>query len=158
MKGGFRRGVSPLIATILLLLLAMVGAALMWENVASIWSVSEAPLQEGSEEMINCSLASLVVYKDEEHCTYYPSTGQTKIIIENSGETDLNTFNIISSWKDGSSDLNKVGLDLEEHETGIGWSSAKVPAEMPIVISVESVECSQAKTSIKPAKHCKIGD
>jgi len=149
----FQGGISPLIATILLLLIVVVSAALLWTQIFSLWADAQQPINKISDEQVRCNKAAFRVMKDEEHCTFYAATGQTKIIIENFGETDLNTFKIISVWESGS-DLNNVTVNLKGYQSGIAWAKANAAKEKPIIIEINSGDCPSIKFSVKPALDC----
>ena len=151
-----QRGVSPLIATIFLLLLVSALGIIFWSWAHGFWNEQQQPIDIISQQTADCSNASFTVSPDEKHCFYYSASGQAKVIIENNGDTDLNTFRITSLWGDGTSDLNTVKLDLAEYQTGVGWTKARSPAEMPANIRIDSVECPSLYVIIKTGKECKV--
>ncbi len=154
--GGLQRGVSPLIATILLLLLVSTLGVIFASWARGFWNRQQQPIDTISQETVECSSASFMVRPDEKHCFYYSASGQAKVIVENSGDTDLNTFRVTSLWADGTSDLNTVTLDLEEHQTGVAWTKAKASKEMPVKIRIDSVDCPALYTIIKTGRECKV--
>ena len=157
-----QKGVNPLVATALLMVLVMAMGGILWGWTQNFWHEKEQSSDYYSGESVDCVEAGFRVLKDKGHCFFYGAgsttdTNQVKVVVENTGEIDLNTFNITSNWADGSSDLNVLALNLEEKQSGIAWTKqGRSPAEVPKAVRVSSEECPGLYTIIRPATDCKI--
>jgi len=157
-----QKGVSPLIATVLVLVMLMAMGAILWTWAQNFWHEQEQAQDTFSDETRRCSEAGFRVLKDKAHCNFYGSlrttdTNQVRIAVENTGEIDLNTFSITTNWEDGTSDLNVLALNLEEKQSGIAWTKqGRSPAEIPKSVRIDSAECPSLYQVIRPATDCKI--
>jgi len=88
------RGVSPLIATVLLLLMAVGVGAIIWTWLTGFAGKTTSEAGQVTEKM--CADGSFQI----KSCTY--SGGTLTIKLENTGQIDLNTFKVFVINSDGS--------------------------------------------------------
>jgi len=132
-----QKGVNPLIATILLLLVCMAIAGVIWG-----W------LQGFTQTFAGCSGASFTIDLSDVKPGYNATLTQTRMVLLNKGDRDLNNFNITSFYSDGSSDTNdNVDLDLQKGGSVVAWSKGGGSSK-PERIVVESVDCAGIKTEL----------
>ena len=102
-----QKGINPLIATILLLLVVLAIAGIVWTTIFGQLETTNQQIDESGEQFANCAGASLMATLS----TYKPQVNETThtatITIKNNGTSDLNGFNVITYYDDGSTDLNE---------------------------------------------------
>ena len=143
------RGVNPLIATILLLLIALAISGLLYSWLAGYTAEKTTQASEKSEAQFTCSKGNFKVNS----CDYMPSDGNIKFTLENVGDIDLNGWTIFVEYTNGTIDrvlstdrnLLKRGY-LYQNKSGFTTSKAIktikfVPTNCP--------EVAQSSTSCK---------
>jgi len=149
------KGVSPLIATILLLLVAMGIGALVWgfmqEYTTEQTSTAATTSQEladcststaatTSQELADCSKASFKILS----CSYESANSIVRVKLENTGSIDINDFWVNVQYSDGSASQIKDGNDLLAGAFGVIAGTATAA---PSTVKVQSYSCSGVKDS-----------
>jgi len=101
-----QKGINPLIATILLLLVVLAIAGIVWTTIFGQLETTNAQIDEAGGQFAGCAGASIVATLS----IYKPQVSETNdtatITVKNDGTVDLNGFNVITYYDDGSTDLN----------------------------------------------------
>lgn len=117
-----QKGISPVIATVLLVLVTVILAAMYFGWLHSFAGESISEGEEIGRKRINCSNAGITILS----CNY--DKGGTEIVsvtIENTGSVDLNGFKVIAKYTDNTSDSNNnSNLYLDVGSTGIAHLTA----------------------------------
>lgn len=117
-----QRGVSPVIATILLLLITVSIAIMYYTWVTSFTSEQISDAESIGSGKIKCSDAGITITR----CTY--DKGGTELVsvtIENTGAIDLNGFRVIAMYTDETSDYNdNKSLYLDVGASGMAYMTA----------------------------------
>ncbi|MCX8189732.1 MAG: hypothetical protein N3F05_00690 [Candidatus Diapherotrites archaeon] len=129
-----QKGISPIIATVLLVLVSVILAATYFGWLHSFVGESITKGEEIGRKRINCSNAGITIIS----CTY--DKGRSELVsvkIENTGSVDLNGFKVIAKYADNSSDSNKnSNLYIDVGATGIAYLTAnheKTVSEIKII-------------------------
>ena len=99
MNGFSEKGVNPLIATILLLLISLSIAGMLYSWLASYTTEKTSQATQSSEEQFTCSNAGFRIISCD-YSTGSPGTAQVKI--ESTGDIDLNSFTLFFEYTDGN--------------------------------------------------------
>lgn len=100
------KGVNPLIATILLLLISLAIAGLLYSWLSGYTVEKTNQATQESEKQFTCSNAGFRILK----CDYTKgSPGQVLIKLESTGDIDLNSFTIFVEYND-----NNIGRFTEK--------------------------------------------
>ncbi|MFH1235047.1 MAG: hypothetical protein V1493_05555 [Candidatus Diapherotrites archaeon] len=144
-----QKGVSPLIATVLLLLVCMAVGVIIWQWVTGFQSNVQTESDKTATKMTGCSGATLTVDLTNIKPTWYSAQYATRFVLKNGSTIDLNAFKITAIYSDGNSDLNNVTLNIEDGGQKIAWTKGGVGTggTKPDGITIESVECG-VKTNI----------
>ena len=141
-----QKGVNPLIATILLLLVVMAIGGIIWQFLYANVEQQEAAATEAGARFGECAKASFKADLLDVKPTYYSSTSLVRVVLLNNGRRDLNEFNVTSFYSDGTSDLNvHSNVDLEEGGSAAVWATA---SSKPERVEIESTECAGVKTTV----------
>jgi len=131
------KGVNPVIASILLIVITMSVGLLFGGWVQEYYANQIANQAELSEKQIECSEAGFTI----KSCSF--DSGDTNIAtlqLENTGNFDLNRFTVVVEYNDGSSDTNLNQLDLAESAYGNVYIQLDA-GESPKKIKIVSKEC-----------------
>ena len=144
-----RKGISPVIGAVLLVMLVVVLWALFSTWMHSYTSEQISKSEAIGSKQIDCSEAGITIT----HCTY--DKGGTEVVavtIENTGSVDLNGFKVIAMYSDYTSDSNKnkyLYLDVGASGTAyITANASKTVTEVKVVplecdiISDSTTSCS----------------
>ncbi|MFB6292515.1 MAG: archaellin/type IV pilin N-terminal domain-containing protein [Candidatus Nanohaloarchaea archaeon] len=88
-----RKGITPLIAAVLLLAVTVSAAALFSSWGPSIVKTVTSATSNQTERAVDCNAASIDIMSAK----YYSSGGQTAIVIRNTGQAELNNLRA-SAW------------------------------------------------------------
>jgi len=147
-----QKGVNPLIATILLLLVCMAIAGVIWGWLQGFTQTQRTASEEQEKLFAGCAGSSFTIDLSDVEPAYGGDANQVKLVLLNKGDRDLNNFDIVSFYSDGTSDKNaNVDLDLQKGGSAIAWSKEKGPQEKPERIVVESLDCVGVKAEIVQA-------
>jgi len=131
------KGVNPVIAAILLVVITMVIGGLFAGWSQTYYQDQITRQDELSTKQIRCAEASFQINS----CSF--DAGDTNIAtiqLENTGFVDLNEFTVVVEYSDGSSDVNINSLDLEEAALDNVFIQLD-PGESPSMVKVASREC-----------------
>ena len=130
------KGVSPLIAVIMLIAFVLVVSGIFYS-----WVSQFAYTQR--EEMQYCSRASLLL----QSAYYNVNTNQINLVTLNTGDVPLEGFSILMSFRNGSVSVNKdyFGREIQPRDAGI--LSVNLPPNMREVV-VQSIQCKGAQDMI----------
>jgi len=135
-----KKGVSPLIATVLLLLVAMGIGALVWGFMQEFVQEQTSTAATTSTELADCSKASFKITS----CTY--TVGGSAILkLENTGSIDINDFWVNLQYTD-----NNTATQIKDTNDLLAGSFAIVGASSTSTIDtakVQSVSCTGVKDS-----------
>jgi flagellin-like protein len=129
------KGISPLIATIMLIAFALVVSGIFYG-----W-VSQFAYSQREEFQI-CSRAQIVLQK----AYYNPESGNINIIIYNTGDVPLKGFTLLIS-RDKTYETNRDFLQREIAPTEIGLFPVAYSSGMKSIV-VQSVECKNAQDMV----------
>jgi len=134
--------VSPLIATILLLLVAMGIGALVWGFMQEYTTEQTSTAATTSQELADCSRSSFKILS----CSYHPDANAdyVSIKLENTGSVDINDFWVNVQYADGNASQRRDGNDLLAGAFGVIAGTATAA---PTKVKVQSVSCSGVKDS-----------
>jgi flagellin-like protein len=99
------RGINPLIATILLLLVALAISSLLYGWLVTFTQTKTTQASEQAEETFTCGDASFRILS----CSYDTNVlnrGKIEVKMENKGTIDLNDWTIFAEYTDGNVDRN----------------------------------------------------
>ncbi|MCJ7478598.1 MAG: hypothetical protein MUP63_00275 [Candidatus Nanohaloarchaeota archaeon QJJ-7] len=88
----FRKGVSPLIAAVLLIAFTMAVAAILTSWFTTFTEDQSQQLSNQSEQMIQCSYAGI----DISNVAYDSENSLTEFSIDNTGTVDFNNISVVS--------------------------------------------------------------
>ncbi len=138
-----QKGVNPLIAAILLILITMSIGSLFYGWMRTFYDNQLQKQSQLSDEQLQCSEAGFQINS----CSF--DAGDTNIAtirLENTGYVDLNSFTVAALYTDGESDVNICEMDLEEG--GYGNAYVQVTAGKSIqTIKVVSRDCKTIEDS-----------
>jgi len=141
-----QKGISPLIATILLLLIVMAIAGIVWTTVFSQAESQQQQIEKQGKTFAGCANASFKVDLSTVKPTYYSSMNVTKVVLLNDGRRDLNSFNVTSFYSDGTSDVNvQSNVDIQQGGSGVVWAPS---TSKPSRIEIVSNDCEGIKVSL----------
>jgi len=129
------RGISPLIATIMLIAFALVVAGIFYG-----WVSQFAYSQR--EEFQMCSKAHIVLQK----AYYNPESGNINIIIYNTGDVTLKGFTLLIARND-TYETNRDFLQREIAPGAIGLFPLSYSSGIKSVV-VQSIECKNAQDMV----------
>ncbi|MFH1235046.1 MAG: hypothetical protein V1493_05550 [Candidatus Diapherotrites archaeon] len=145
---GMQKGVSPLIATMLLVLVALGIGGLFFSWMYTYYNNELANQQRMSDEQIRCSDAGFTIVS----CSFdQGDTNVATIQLENTGYLDLNAFTVTAKHSSGNSDTNICQVNLEEGAYGnvyVRLAAGESPAEVKVTsrdckdISDKTTDCS----------------
>ncbi len=143
-----QKGVNPLIATILLLLVCMAIAGVIWGWLQGFTQTQRTASEEQEKVFAGCAGASFTIDLSDVKPGYNATLTQTRLVLLNKGNRDLNNFDVRSFYSDGSSDTNdNVDLDLQQGASVVAWTKGG-GSSIPERIVVESVDCTGIKAEI----------
>ncbi|GEM_PF-1916400 len=135
------KGVSPLIATILLLLVAMGIGALVWGFMQEYTTEQTSTAQATASELATCSEGGIKITS----CTYTASLQRVRIKVENTGKRDLNSFWVNVQYTDGNATQVKTDRNvLAGSFDYIDGNAQSTPSK----VKIQSVQCSSIKDSV----------
>lgn len=146
-----QKGVNPLIATILLLLVVMAIGGIIWSWLSGYTQTTITEADKKQKEITGCAGASFVIDLSDVEPIWYGGDdhNQVKMVLLNKGDRDLNNFDIYSYFSDGSSDRNEdVNLNLPIGGSKVAWTKGSTSASKPVRVSVESADCKALKASL----------
>jgi len=133
-----QKGVSPVLATVLLLLIAVSVAVMYFTWIVSFTGEHISEAESVGSKQIKCSNAGITIT----NCSY--DKGATELVsvtIENTGSIDLNGFKVIVMYTDESSDSNKNNnLYLDVGASGVAYITANASKTVSRV-KVIPLEC-----------------
>ena len=127
------KGVSPVIAAILLIVVTVTVGVLYSSWVQTYYTKQISKQAEISDEQIECSEAGFQINS----CNF--DAGDTNIAtiqLENTGYLDLNSFTVVAEYSNGESDINICSINLEESSYGnvyIQLEAGKSPSKIKVV-------------------------
>ncbi|MEM0360553.1 MAG: hypothetical protein QXK06_04430 [Candidatus Diapherotrites archaeon] len=131
------KGVSPLIATMLLVLVAMGIGGLFFSWMYTYYNNELSNQQRISDEQIKCSNAGFQIVS----CSFDAGdTNIATILLENTDFVDLNSFTVTVRYSSGESDTNICNINLKESAYGKVYIQLD-PGESPAEIKVTSRDC-----------------
>ena len=134
-----QKGVNPLIATILLLLVVMAIGGIIWSWLSGYALTQRTATEEQQKKQAACAGASFIIDLTDVKPNFNGT--KTRVVIVNKGDRDLNFFKVYSYYTDGTSDLNITqDMEVEEGGTAVLWTKGDT-AEKPKRVIVESVDC-----------------
>jgi flagellin-like protein len=133
------KGISPLIATVMLIAFALFLAGIIYG-----W-VSQFVYTE-REELQVCSKASITIQKAYKSL-YNKENENINMVVYNTGEVPLKGFSIIISYKEDKVEINKDFLGRLIEPKGIGLFTIKYNEGMESVV-VQALECKNAQDMI----------
>ncbi|MCX6802549.1 MAG: hypothetical protein NT067_05575 [Candidatus Diapherotrites archaeon] len=138
-----QKGVSPLIATVLLLLVCMAVGVIIWQWVTSFQGNVQTESTKTQQKMTGCADVSLTADLTDIKPTWYSALKATKVLVKNGSGRDLNTFKVYSYYSDGNSDVNSVSLNITGGGQAVAWTQggAGTGGTKPTRVIVESTEC-----------------
>jgi hypothetical protein len=137
-----QKGVSPLIATVLLLLVCMAVGVIIWQWITGFAGTSTTEATKTGNMLTGCTGASLTVDLTDVKPTWYSTSRLTKFVLRVGSARDLNNFRIITTYVDGSSDLNAQSLDINAgRQKLVSITAPAGSTTKPNRIKIESVEC-----------------
>jgi len=142
-----QKGVSPVIAAILLILITMSIGSLFYGWMRTFYDNQLQKQSQLSDEQIQCSEAGFQINS----CSF--DSGDTNIatiLLENTGYVDLNSFTVAALHTDGASDVNIGEIDLEEG----GYGNVYVQVEAGKSISKIKVVSRDCKTIEDTTSSC----
>jgi len=143
-----QKGVNPLIATILLLLVCMAIAGVIWGWLQGFTQTQRTASEEQEKVFAGCAGSSFVIDLSDVKPGYNSTLTQTRLVLLNKGDRDLNNFDLVNFYSDGTSDKNaNVDLDLQKGGSVVAWTSSEGTSK-PDRIVVESVDCVGVKAEI----------
>jgi len=144
-----QKGVNPLIATILLLLVVMAIGGIIWQFLYANVEQQEAAATEAGARFAECGKASFKADLLDVAPTYYDDMNVVRIVLLNNGRRDLNEFRVTAFCSDGSSDQNMHSdVDLEEGGSAVVWATAEQNCGKPERVDIEATECAGVKTTV----------
>lgn len=139
------RGVTPVIAAILLILVTLSVAYLYSSWVISYYQNQLQSQSKISDEQIACAEAGFQINS----CSFdFGDTNIATIRLENTGYVDLNEFTVVVQYSSGDSDNNICYPNLEEAGFGIVYIQLRA-GESPYKIKVASRDCRSLEDSTK---------
>ena len=104
-----QKGISPLVATVLLIAVTMTIAAIIayW---ASSFTRSSLPSENRTTSMESCAGADFNIY----YQTYNSTTKNLVIVLQNTGSASLTITNITFIYPDGSLESKIISMSLPE--------------------------------------------
>lgn len=139
-----QKGVNPLIATILLLLVCMAIGGIIWSWLQGYTQTQRTATEEQQKKQAGCAGAAFIIDLTDVKPTYYSDLNQVRVVILNKGDRDLNFFKVYSYYTDGTSDINTtVDLNVEEGGSQMIWTQggAATGQTKPTRVVIESVDC-----------------
>lgn len=132
------KGISPLIAVIMLIAFVLVVSGIFYS-----WVSQFTYSQRGEFQL--CSKANIVIQK----AYYNPGTGNINIVVYNKGDVPLTGFTVLMSPKGGGDpEVNRDFLDKEIPESDIGLFPVDYDPAIDTMV-VQSVECKNAQDMIR---------
>jgi len=123
-------------------------AGVIWGWLQGFTQTQRTASEEQEKIFAGCSGASFTIDLSDVKPGYNATLTQTRMVLLNKGDRDLNNFNITSFYSDGSSDTNdNVDLDLQKGGSVVAWSKGGGSSK-PERIVVESVDCAGIKTEL----------
>ena len=142
-----QKGISPLIATILLLLVVMAIAGIVWTTVFGQAQSQQQQIEKQGKTFSGCAGANFKADLSTVKPTYYSDLNQTRVVLLNDGTRDLNSFNVTSFYSDGTSDLNvQSSVNIQQGGSGVVWAPS---TSKPSRIEIISNDCPGVKVSIE---------
>ncbi|MCX6802548.1 MAG: hypothetical protein NT067_05570 [Candidatus Diapherotrites archaeon] len=134
---GNQRGVTPLIAEILLVLVAIGIGSLFMGWIYSYYNDQLSSQKELSDMQIKCDKAGFTIVS----CAFdQGDTNVATIQLENTDYVDLNSFTVAVKYNSGNSDINICQVNLEEGSYGNVYVRLDA-GESPAEIKVTSRDC-----------------
>jgi len=131
-----QKGLSPLVATVLLVAITMTiaGVLAFW---ASTFTKGGLPSENATQSLQQCTGADFDIY----YQSYNSTTGVLTIVFQNTGSADITLTNITFIYPDGSLDSKKIGSILSQaslqsfriSNVTAGWNSYTVFTNCPNV-------------------------
>ncbi len=137
------KGVSPVIAAILLIVVTVSIGVLYSSWVQTYYTNQISKQAEISDEQIECSEAGFQINS----CSF--DAGDTNIAtiqLENTGYLDLNSFTVVAEYSSGESDINICSINLEESSYGNVYIQLEA-GQSPSKIKVVSRDCKMLEDS-----------
>ena len=131
------KGISPLIAVIMLIAFVLVVSGIFYSWVSQFAYTHR-------EEFQACSRATIVL----QHAYYNPSTNNINIVVYNTGDVPLKGFTVLVTPKEGNTPEVKRFLDKEIGFKDIGLFPVEYNVNIDGMV-VQSVECKSAQDMIK---------
>jgi len=131
-----QKGLSPLVATVLLVAITMTIAAVLayW---ASTFTKGSLPPENQTQSLQQCTGADFIIY----YQSYNSTAGVLTIVFQNTGSADITLTNITFIYPDGSLDSKALGSTLSQaslqsfriSNVTAGWNSYTVFTNCPNV-------------------------
>lgn len=138
-----QKGVSPLIATVLLLLVCMAVGVIIWQWVMSMQSSVQTESEQERQRMTRCSGVSLGIDLTDTKPVWNSTTKNTTVVVQNKGSRDLNGFKLIAYYSGGNSDTNTYAdtTIAAGAQTVLTVGGTANGASKPLRVRVESTQC-----------------
>jgi archaellum component FlaF (FlaF/FlaG flagellin family) len=137
-------GISPLVAAVLLIAVTMTIAGLL-----TYWATSyvRTSLPETNQTEIDCRFADFSIYS----CTYYNSTNQISIILENHKNVELTNLNAFLLFENSTvSDPKSLGSTLPAGGTLKSFQIGNITDDFSkIIVTTQCPELSKEKVCTK---------
>ncbi len=130
------KGVSPLIAVIMLIAFVLIVAGIFYTWVSQFTYMQR-------EEIQFCARASILLQR----AYYNVNTDQVNLIVYNTGDVPLKGFNILLSSRGGDVQINKDFLGREIKARDIGILPVDFSSDLKEIV-VQSIECKGAQDMV----------
>ena len=116
-----KKGVSPLIAAVLLIAFTVSVSMIIMGWFSTFIRSTTTNISESSEEAVGCSMADVSI----DHIYIVSSTNTTQVVVKNIGFVDLTVKGTIMNTT-GASCINKTGVSIGKGESGsLAFSDCK---------------------------------
>ena len=146
-----QKGVNPLIATILLLLVCMAIGGIIWSWLQGYTQTQRTATEEQQKKQAGCAGASFTIDLTDVKPTYYSDLNAVRLVILNKSDRNLNQFKVYAYYSDGSSDLNSLtSVNIEEGGSAVVWTKGGSDSgqSKPERVTIESMDCEGIKAEV----------
>ncbi len=147
-----QRGINPLIATILLLLVVLAIGGIVWTTIYGQMENQQQQVEEQGDKFAGCASAGITMALSVQKPIVDSTNLDGNVIIKNNGDIDLNGFMVYTYYVGGTSDVN----DNSSANVAAGMTTdldVTIASGKTIdSIEVTSNDCDSVKTSVKKSQ------
>ncbi len=134
------KGVSPLVSSVILMLMAVSLAAIVWGFMNEYWTQRTNTATTTAKDLVYCSEGGIKITS----CNYTASLQKVELKVENTGSKDLSSFWVNVQYSNGSATQVKSDKNILAGQTvTIDGNALFTPAK----VKVQSVECAEVNDS-----------